>query len=200
MSGSVAGFDIGSQTSTVAVARKRGIDVVLNKESNRETPSIVSFTTKDRQLGTDAVGSLTVNPKNTVSQIKRLIGKRFSSPAVQRDIARFPFKVAEAPDGGCLVEVEYLQERRSFSPVQLMAMVLYDNRQIAVADGSPVTDCVVTVPVYFTEVRHPIAMHAFYRCNRAASGPRARPNGRKARRRAVVRRICMHSEYWGAAR
>lgn len=153
---SVAGFDIGSQTSTVAVARKRGIDVVLNKESNRETPSIVSFTTKDRQLGTDAVGSLTVNPKNTISQIKRLIGKNFKSPAVQQDIARFPFKVVEAPDGGCLVEVEYLEETRRFSPVQLMAMILYDNRQIAVADGSPVTDCVVTVPVYFTEVRfHP---------------------------------------------
>lgn len=153
MSGSVAGFDIGSQTSTVAVARKRGIDVLLNKESNRETPSIVSFTTKDRQLGTDAVGSLTVNPKNTISQVKRLIGKHFKSAAVQRDIARFPFKVVEAPDGGCLVEVQYLNEKRLFSPSQLMAMILVDLRQIAVSDGSPVTDCVVSVPVYFTEVR-----------------------------------------------
>ena len=149
---SVAGFDIGSQTCTVAVARKRGIDVVLNKESNRETPAIVSFTTKDRQMGTDAVGSLTVNPKNTISQIKRLIGKNFKSPAVQRDIARYPFKVVEAPDGGCLVEVQYLEETRQFSPVQLMAMVLYDNRQVALADGSPVTDCVVTVPVFYAEV------------------------------------------------
>ena len=153
MSGSVGGIDVGNQTSTIAVARKRGIDVLLNKESNRETPALVSFTTKDRQLGTDAVGSLTVNPKNTISQVKRLIGKRFKSPAVQRDIARFPFKVVEAPDGGCLVDVQYLGESRLFSPVQLMGMILYDLREIAAADGSTITDCVVTVPVYYTEVR-----------------------------------------------
>lgn len=181
---SVAGFDIGSQTCTVAVARKRGIDVVLNKESNRETPAIVSFTTKDRQMGTDAVGSLTVNPKNTISQIKRLIGKNFKSPAVQRDIARYPFKVVEAPDGGCLVEVEYLEETRQFSPVQLMAMVLFDNRQVALADGSPVTDCVVTVPVFYAEVRPGIHVHHFNRCHCTGCWllARALPNDSKGRR------------------
>jgi len=183
---SVAGFDIGSQTCTVAVARKRGIDVVLNKESNRETPAIVSFTTKDRQMGTDAVGSLTVNPKNTISQIKRLIGKNFNSPAVQRDIARYPFKVVEAPDGGCLVEVEYLEETRQFSPVQLMAMVLFDNRQVALADGSPVTDCVVTVPVFYAEVRPGNSnwMHRTNRCHCAGCWllARALPNDSKGRR------------------
>jgi heat shock protein 4 len=148
---SVAGFDVGSQTSTVAVARKRGIDVLLNKESNRETPSLISFTAKNRQLGTDAFGSLTVNPKNTVSQLKRLIGKRFQDPEVQSDIAKFPFKVSEAPDGGVLVEAQYLGQTATFSPVQLMAMILVDEREIALADGHPVTDCVVTVPVFFNE-------------------------------------------------
>lgn len=150
---SVAGFDIGSQTSCVALARKRGIDVLLNKESNRETPSLASFGQKQRLLGTDAAGALTVNPKNTVFQLKRLIGKQWDDPALQADIARFPFKVVKAEDGGVAVEVQYLGETATFSPVQLMAMVLVDQREVAQADGSPVTDCVITVPVYFTEVR-----------------------------------------------
>ena len=151
---SVAGFDIGSQTSCVALARKRGIDVLLNKESNRETPSLASFGLKQRLLGTDAAGALTVNPKNTVFQLKRLIGKQWDDPALQADIARFPFKVVKAEDGGVAVEVQYLGETATFSPVQLMAMVLVDQREVAQADGSPVTDCVITVPVYFTEVRN----------------------------------------------
>jgi heat shock 70kDa protein 4 len=54
----------------------------------------VSFTVKNRQLGTDAVGSLTVNPKNTVSQLKRLLGKRFQDPQVQEDIKQLPYKVS----------------------------------------------------------------------------------------------------------
>lgn len=112
----------------------------------------VSFTAKNRQLGTDAVGSLTVNPKHTVSQLKRLIGRRFSDPEVQADISKFPFKVSEGPDGGVLVEVQYLNQPASFSPIQLMAMILVDEREIALADGHPVTDCVVTVPVFFNEV------------------------------------------------
>lgn len=167
---SVAGFDIGSQTSCVAVARKRGIDVLLNKESNRETPSLASFGQKQRLLGTDAAGALTVNPKNTVFQLKRLIGKQWDDPALQEDIARFPFKVVKAEDGGVAVEVQYLGEPHVFSPVQLIAMVLVDEREIAQADGSPVTDCVITVPVYFTEVSNslvpPHAKLAFLR-----SGP-----------------------------
>ena len=150
---SVAGFDIGSQTCTVAVARKRGIDVLLNKESNRETPALVSFSTKQRQLGTDAVGALNINPKNTVFQLKRLIGKQWDDPALQADIARFPFKVVKAEDGGVAVEAQYLGDTAIFSPIQLAAMLLVDEREIAQADGSPVTDCVITVPVYFTEVR-----------------------------------------------
>ena len=123
---SVAGFDIGDQTSCIAVARRRGIDVLLNKESNRETPSVVAFGQKQRQMGTDGVGSLSVNPRNTVTQVKRLLGKPFSSPDVQRDIKKFPFEVVEGPDGKCLVKVDYLGERKAFTPEQLLAMIIVD--------------------------------------------------------------------------
>lgn len=148
---SVAGFDIGDQASCVAVARKRGIDVLLNKESKRECPSVVAFGPKQRQLGTDAVGSLAINPKNTVTQLKRLLGKPFSSPDVQRDIEKLPFTVKEGSEGGLLVEVSYLNERISLTPEQLVAMVMVDLKSVAESDGSPVTDCVIGVPTFFTE-------------------------------------------------
>ena len=148
---SVAGFDLGDQASCVAVARKRGIDVLLNKESKRECPSVVSFGPKQRQLGTDAAGSLAINPKNAVTQLKRLLGKRFSSPDVQNDIMKLPFVVKEGPGGGLLVDVQYLNEKVSITPEQLVAMLMVDLKSIAEADGSPVTDCVIGVPTFFTE-------------------------------------------------
>ena len=95
---SVAGFDIGDQACCIAVARKRGIDVLLNKESNRETPAVLSFGQKSRLMGTDAVGSIAINPRNAVSQIKRLLGKRFSSPSVQQDLRSLLFEVTQGPD------------------------------------------------------------------------------------------------------
>lgn len=148
---SVAGIDIGDQASCVAVARKRGVDVLLNKESKRETPTCVSFGSKARQLGTDAIGSLSVNPRNTVYGLKRLLGKNFRDPEVQADITRCPFTVLEGPDGGCLVEVDYVGEKQQFTPEQLVAMMIVDMKDIAKADGSPVTDCVISVPTFFTE-------------------------------------------------
>lgn len=157
---SVAGFDIGDQCSCIAVARKRGIDVLMNKESKRETPSIAAFNSKQRLLGTAAVGSLSTSPKNTVFQIKRLLGKKFSNPDVQRDIAKFPFEVTEGSDGNCLITVDYLGEKTQLTAEQLLAMVLVDQKEIAETDGSPVTDCVISVPTYFTEAERYAALNA----------------------------------------
>ena len=148
---SVAGIDVGDQATCVAVARKRGVDVLLNRESKRESPTLVSFGPKQRLLGTDAVGAQTVNPRNTVSGIKRLLGKKFAAPEVQADLPRLPFSVIEGPDGGCAVKVSYLGEERVFTPEQLLAAVIVDQKAVAAADGSPITDCVLTVPTYFAE-------------------------------------------------
>eukprot|EP00879_Flechtneria_rotunda_P002596 GHRR01002797.1.p1 GENE.GHRR01002797.1~~GHRR01002797.1.p1 ORF type:complete len:847 (+),score=384.28 GHRR01002797.1:127-2667(+) len=149
---SVVGFDIGNDSSCVAIARKRGIDVLMNKESKRETPSLVSFGDKMRFLGTDAAAKISMNPKNTPHQLKRLLGKMFRDPAVQADITRLPFKVTEGPDGGCLIHVTFCNEQATFTPDQLMAMVLVDNKKIAEAElGIPVTDCAISVPTFYTE-------------------------------------------------
>lgn len=125
--------------------------MLLNKESKRECPSVVAFGAKQRQLGTDAVGSLAINPKNTVTQLKRLLGKTFSSRDVQRDIEKLPFIVRQGPEDTLLVDVQYLNETATLSPEQLVAMLMVDLKSIAEADKSPVTDCVIGIPTFFTE-------------------------------------------------
>ena len=83
MNMSVVGFDIGNDTSCVALARKRGIDVLMNKESKRETPAVVNFGEKMRFLGTDGAAKMGLAPQNTVHQLKRILGKKFKDPDVQ---------------------------------------------------------------------------------------------------------------------
>ena len=151
---SVVGFDIGNENGVVAVARQRGIDVVLNYESKRETPAIVSFGDKQRFIGTAGAATSMMNPKNTISQIKRLIGHKFSDPLFQKDIQSLPFKVTEGPNGFPLIHVSYLGEQRSFTPTQLLAMVLSDLKIIAEKNlNGPVVDCCIGIPVYFTDLQ-----------------------------------------------
>ncbi|KAJ3692050.1 hypothetical protein LUZ60_012400 [Juncus effusus] len=145
---SVVGFDVGNSTCTIAVARQRGVDIVLNNESNRETPSVVSFDAKQRYIG---IGSST-NPTNTVSHIKRLLGKKYSE--IKEDVEKLPFKVTEGPDGCPLVQVSYLGDERKFTPTQLYAMVLANLKGIAEKNlNSAVVDCCIGIPVYFTDLQ-----------------------------------------------
>jgi len=99
---------------------------------------------------------LTTNPANTISQIKRILGKRFDDPAVQADIGSFPFKVVAGPKGEALVEVDYLEKTMHFTPEQIMAALLVDLRELAEKEqGTPVSDAVISVPVFYTEAeRH----------------------------------------------
>ena len=158
---SCLGVDVGNDTSCVALARKRGIDVLLNKESKRETPAVANFDVKQRFLGTDGLGKMGLAPQNTVNQLKRLLGRKFSDPAVQADIAKLPFSVTEAPDGGCLVNVQFQNEPASFTPQQLMAMILVDLKLIAEAEtGIPPVDCVLSVPEYYGEAERYAMLNA----------------------------------------
>ncbi len=126
--------------------------MLLNKESSRETPSVVTFTAKQRHAGTDAVGALSSNPSNTVYQLKRLLGKAFKDPAVQADLATLPYKVTEGPHGECLLEVQYLGKTARISAEAAMAALLVDLREQAEREqGAPVVDAVITAPVYWAE-------------------------------------------------
>ncbi|XP_058094160.1 heat shock 70 kDa protein 16 isoform X1 [Magnolia sinica] len=149
---SVVGFDIANDRCVVAAARQRGIDVLLNEESNRETPAVVSFGEKQRFVGATGAASLMMNPKSTISQIKRLIGLNYREPSVQDELRRLPFATSEGPDGVVLVHVQYMGGTHVFTPVQILAMLLSHLKQVAEKSLEvPVTDCVIGIPSYFTD-------------------------------------------------
>ncbi|KAG8388328.1 hypothetical protein BUALT_Bualt02G0114300 [Buddleja alternifolia] len=151
---SVVGFDFGNESCVVAVARQRGIDVVLNDESKRETPAIVCFGDKQRFLGTAGAASSMMNPKNTISQVKRLVGRQFSDPELQRDLKSLPFLVTEGPDGYPLIHAQYLGETRTFTPTQVLGMVLSDLKNIAKKNlNAAVVECCIGIPIYFTDLQ-----------------------------------------------
>lgn len=158
---SVVGFDFGNESGVVAVARQRGIDVVLNDESKRETPALVCFGDKQRFLGTAGAASSLMNPKNTISQIKRLIGRPFSDPELQRDLKALPFVVIEGPDGFPLIQARYLGEVRTFTPTQVLGMVFSDLKIIAEKNlNAAVVDCCIGIPIYFTDLQRRAVLDA----------------------------------------
>ncbi|KAL9251393.1 Heat shock 70 kDa protein 15-like protein [Drosera capensis] len=158
---SVVGFDFGNESGVVAVARQRGIDVVLNDESKRETPAVVCFGDKQRFIGTAGAASTMMNPKNSISQIKRLIGRPFSDPELQRDIEGLPFAVTEGPDGFPLIHARYLGESRTFTPTQVLGMVLSNLKGIAEKNlNAAVVDCCIGIPIYFTDLQRRAVLDA----------------------------------------
>ncbi|GLU14547.1 hypothetical protein SLE2022_311080 [Rubroshorea leprosula] len=158
---SVVGFDFGNESCIVGVARQRGIDVVLNDESKRETPAIVCFGDKQRFIGTAGAASTMMNPKNSVSQIKRLIGRQFSDPELQRDLKSLPFNVSEGPDGFPLIHARYLGEMKTFTPTQVLGMVLSNLKEIAGKNlNAAVVDCCIGIPVYFTDLQRRAVLDA----------------------------------------
>lgn len=158
---SVVGFDIGNESCVIAAVKQRGIDVLLNDESNRETPAIVCFGEKQRFLGSAGAASAVMNPKSTISQIKRLIGRNFKEPVVQDELKMFPFETSEGPDGGILIHLQYLGQKHAFTAVQILAMLLAHLKDIAEKNLEvPVSDCVIGIPSYFTDLQRRAYLNA----------------------------------------
>lgn len=151
---SVVGFDVGNENCVIAVVRQRGIDVILNEESKRETPAVVSFGEKQRFLGSAGAASATMHPRSTISQLKRLIGRKYTEPSVQNDLKLFPFETSEGADGGILIHLQYMHEKHTFSPIQILAMLFAHLKQIAEKNTEAlVSDCVIGIPSYFTDLQ-----------------------------------------------
>ncbi|KAK4360947.1 hypothetical protein RND71_019899 [Anisodus tanguticus] len=158
---SVVGFDVGNENCVIGVAKQRGIDVILNDESNRETPAVVSFGEKQRFIGSAGAASATMNPKSTISQVKRFIGRKYKEPAVQKDLKLLPFATSEGPEGGILIHLQYMGEKQSFTPVQIMAMLFAHLKQIAEKNlETDVSDCVIGIPSYFTDLQRRAYLYA----------------------------------------
>ncbi|CAK1551751.1 unnamed protein product [Leptosia nina] len=148
---SVIGIDFGNESCYIAVAKAGGIETIANDYSLRGTPSCVAFSPKNRILGVAAKNQMVTNMKNTVFGFKRLLGRKFSDPYVQKELKHFPFKVEPRPDGGIGIRVNYLGEDNVFSPEQITAMLFTKLREsAAIALQTPINDCVISVPSYFT--------------------------------------------------
>ncbi|KAK7276824.1 hypothetical protein RIF29_17970 [Crotalaria pallida] len=158
---SVVGFDIGNDNCVIAVVKQRGVDILLNDESKRETPTVVCFGEKQRFLGSAGAASALMHPKSTISQVKRLIGRKFSDPDVQNDLKMFPVETSEGPDGGILIHLKYLKETHTFTPVQILAMLFAHLKTITEKDlGTSVSDCVIGIPSYFTDLQRRAYLNA----------------------------------------
>ncbi|KAK6499066.1 Heat shock protein ssb1 [Arthrobotrys musiformis] len=145
------GIDLGTTYSCVAVYEGNGVEIIANEQGNRVTPSFVAFTNEERLIGDAAKNQAALNPRNTVFDAKRLIGRRFDDPSVKKDVQTWPFKVIDR-EGNPFIEVEYLNETKTFSPQEISSMVLVKMKEIAEAKlAKKVEKAVITVPAYFND-------------------------------------------------
>jgi molecular chaperone DnaK len=145
----VIGIDLGTTNSCVAVMEGGEPVVIANAEGSRTTPSMIAFTESgERPVGQQAKRQAVTNPENTLYAIKRLIGRKFDTAPVKRDIAISPFKIVKADNGDAWVEVR----GQKYSPPEISAMVLMKMKKTAEDYlGETVTDAVITVPAYFDD-------------------------------------------------
>lgn len=148
----VIGIDLGTTYSCVGIYNNGKVEIIANDQGNRTTPSWVAMTNEERLVGDSAKAQVTSNTKNTVYDVKRLMGKLFNDLDVQEDIKHMPYKVVEHKKGMCGIELTYKNETKIYSPEEISAMVLSKMKEIAESYlGEKITDAVVTVPAYFND-------------------------------------------------
>jgi molecular chaperone DnaK len=147
----VIGIDLGTTNSVVAVIEAGEPTVLENSEGSRLTPSVVAFTrTGERLVGAVAKRQAVTNPENTIYSIKRLMGRKFEDPEVQRTMKMVPYKITRAANGDARV----VTGGREYSPPEISAMILQKMRTDVEAKlGERITQAVITVPAYFNDAQ-----------------------------------------------
>jgi molecular chaperone DnaK len=147
--GKIIGIDLGTTNSCVAIMEGGKPKVIENSEGARTTPSIVAYTDNDEILvGASAKRQGITNPKNTLFAVKRLIGRRFDEPMVQKDISLVPYTIVKADNNDAWVEVR----GKKMAPPEISAQVLRKMKKTAEDYlGEEVTEAVITVPAYFND-------------------------------------------------
>lgn len=147
--GKTIGIDLGTTNSCVAVMEGGDPVVIANAEGSRTTPSMVAFTdNNERLVGQTAKRQAVTNPEHTVFAVKRLIGRKYDSPEVQKDTKVLPYKIVKASNGDAHVGIK----GKDYSPAELSAMVLQKMKETAEDYlGEKVTEAVITVPAYFND-------------------------------------------------
>ncbi|XP_025203081.1 stress-70 protein, mitochondrial [Melanaphis sacchari] len=148
--GHVIGIDLGTTNSCVAVMEGKQPRVIENSEGSRTTPSVVAFTKDGERLaGTPAKRQAVTNTQNTFYATKRLIGRRFDDPEIQKDLKNLTFKIAKATNGDAWVQSS---DGKMYSPSQIGAFVLMKMKETADSFlGTNVKNAVITVPAYFND-------------------------------------------------
>merc|ERR1712159_258726 len=146
------GIDLGTTYSCVGAWKNNQVEIIANDQGTRTTPSYVAFTYSERLIGNAAKNQVSMNPLNTVFDAKRLIGRNFDDPDVQKDMKHWPFTVKKGPSGKPMIEVQYKGEKKEFGAEEISAMVLTKMKTVAEAYlGTDVQSAVITVPAYFND-------------------------------------------------
>ncbi len=147
----VIGIDLGTTNSCVAVMEGKTSKVIENSEGRNTTPSIVAFTDDgERLVGQPAKRQAVTNPERTFFAVKRLIGRRYDDPMVEKDKKLVPYKIVRASNGDAWLEAD----GKTYSPSQISAFVLQKMKETAEANlGQKVTQAVITVPAYFNDAQ-----------------------------------------------
>merc|ERR1712196_136710 len=146
------GIDLGTTYSCVGAWKNNQVEIIANDQGTRTTPSYVAFTESERLIGNAAKNQVSMNPLNTVFDAKRLIGRNFDDPDVQKDMKHWPFTVKKGPSGKPMIEVQYKGESKEFGAEEISAMVLTKMKNVAEAYlGTDVNAAVITVPAYFND-------------------------------------------------
>jgi len=147
------GIDLGTTFSCISIwnDETKSVDVLTNSFGQRTMPSYVGFQSGGRVVGMGAKQQAAMNAKNTVYDVKRIIGREYHDPVVQAEMKRFPYTVMNR-NGSPMVEVEWMGEKRRLSPQEVSAMVLTELKRSAEEKlGKTVKNAVITVPAYFND-------------------------------------------------
>jgi len=151
--GTTIGIDLGTTYSCVGVFVNGQVEIIANDQGNRITPSYVAWSGADRLVGDAAKNQATINPENTVFDVKRLIGRKFSDKSVQADKKMFPFDLVNKK-GKPYVEVTVAGEKKQFAPEEVSSMILQKMRSTAESYlDKEIKNAVVTVPAYFNDAQ-----------------------------------------------
>lgn len=147
--GKVIGIDLGTTNSCVAIMEGGEPKVIVNAEGGRTTPSMVAITDSgERLVGQVAKRQAVTNPENTIYAVKRLIGRKYGTKEVDKDIEICPYKIVKAKNGDAWVQVK----DKDYSPSEISAMILQKMKKTAEDYlGEEVTEAVITVPAYFND-------------------------------------------------
>ena len=150
--GPVIGIDLGTTYSAVGIFKNGRVEIIPNELGNRITPSFVAFTDTERLVGEAAKNQAAINPERSIYVVKRLIGRNYNDPEVQRDSKYLPYEVVSKA-GKPYVQVEMPGVgKKTLSPEEISAMILTKMKDVAESYlGQDVKHAVITVPAYFND-------------------------------------------------